>query len=41
MKSGPAILEPIMALEIAVDEHYVGAVLSDLNHRRGTAKYFV
>ena len=24
-----------MALEISVDEHYVGAVLSDLNRRRG------
>ena len=35
MKSGPAILEPVMALEISVDEHYVGVVLSDLNRRRG------
>eukprot|EP00026_Physarum_polycephalum_P006985 Phypoly_transcript_07038.p1 GENE.Phypoly_transcript_07038~~Phypoly_transcript_07038.p1 ORF type:complete len:553 (-),score=95.32 Phypoly_transcript_07038:40-1632(-) len=38
MKSGPAVLEPIMALEISVDDHYVGAVLSDLNRRRAEIK---
>ncbi len=31
----PTLLEPIMALEIAMPEEYLGAVINDLNGRRG------
>jgi elongation factor G len=34
-KASPAILEPVMALEVVVPEEYVGAVINDLNSRRG------
>lgn len=41
MKAGAAVLEPVMTLEIAVDEQYVGNVLSDLTRqRRGTFLVF-
>jgi translation elongation factor EF-4 len=35
MKATPSLLEPIMTLEITIDEQYVGTVLSDLTKRRG------
>lgn len=34
-KAKPALLEPIMNLEVFVDEQYLGDVLSDLSSRRG------
>jgi elongation factor G len=34
-KAGPALLEPIMNLEVIIEEQYLGDVLSDLNTRRG------
>jgi len=33
-KADPAILEPIMALEVSVPDAYLGDVISDLNARR-------
>lgn len=41
MKSKPTLLEPIMLLEISVDEQYVGGVLSDLAKRRGIIYYYI
>jgi elongation factor G len=35
LQSGPGILEPIMKAEILSPEEYVGAVIGDLNGRRG------
>ncbi|MFO8056720.1 MAG: elongation factor G [bacterium] len=35
-KGGPALLEPVMKIEIVVPEEYVGEVIKDLNSRRGT-----
>ncbi len=34
-KAQPALLEPVMKLEIVVPEDYVGEVIKDLNSRRG------
>ncbi|MFW5842840.1 MAG: elongation factor G [Spirochaetota bacterium] len=34
-KAGPVLLEPIMNLEVIIEEQYLGDVLSDLNTRRG------
>ncbi|HNC49692.1 MAG TPA: elongation factor G, partial [bacterium] len=34
-KAGPIILEPIMFVEVVVPEDYLGAVMGDLNSRRG------
>ena len=34
-KAAPALLEPIMAVEIVVPEEYMGDVIGDLNSRRG------
>jgi elongation factor G len=35
MKANPVILEPIMAVEVATPEEYMGDVIGDLNRRRG------
>lgn len=35
MEAGPIILEPIMEVEVRVPEWYLGAIMSDLNARRG------
>ena len=34
-KAGPTLLEPVMRLEVFIDEQYLGDVLSDLTSRRG------
>ncbi|MGI6492760.1 MAG: elongation factor G [Pelotomaculum sp.] len=34
-KAGPVILEPVMKVEVVVNEEYMGDVISDLNSRRG------
>jgi elongation factor G len=34
-KCNPAILEPIMKVEVTVPEEYMGDVMGDLNSRRG------
>ncbi len=34
-KSGPALLEPIMKVEVVTPEEYMGDVIGDLNSRRG------
>jgi len=34
-RAGPVLLEPIMDVEVVVPETYVGAVVGDLNSRRG------
>jgi elongation factor G len=34
-KSGPGILEPVMKIEVVVPVDYMGAVINDLNARRG------
>jgi elongation factor G len=34
-RAGPVLLEPIMSLEVVVPETYLGAVVGDLNVRRG------
>jgi elongation factor G len=34
-KAGPALLEPIMAVEVVVPEEFMGDVIGDLNSRRG------
>ncbi len=34
----PALLEPIMKLEVVTPEEYVGSVIGDLNRRRGLPK---
>ena len=34
-KASPVLLEPIMALEVTMPEEYLGAVINDLNGRRG------
>ncbi len=35
MKAGPTILEPILSVNIYIDNAYMGDVLNDLNSRRG------
>ncbi|MEO1435286.1 MAG: EF-Tu/IF-2/RF-3 family GTPase, partial [Bacteroidota bacterium] len=37
-KAGPVILEPIMKLEVVTPDEYTGAVIGDLNRRRGLPK---
>ena len=34
-KAKPALLEPVMAVEVVVPEEYMGDVISDINQRRG------
>jgi elongation factor G len=34
-RAAPSLLEPIMSLEVVMPEEYVGAVINDLNGRRG------
>jgi elongation factor G len=34
-KANPAILEPMMKVEVEVPEEYMGDVIGDLNRRRG------
>jgi len=34
-KARPALLEPIMSVEVVVPEHYMGDVIGDINSRRG------
>jgi len=34
-KAGPALLEPIMAVEVTTPDDYLGGVVGDLNSRRG------
>jgi elongation factor G len=34
-KAGPALLEPIMAVEVVTPEEYMGDIIGDLNSRRG------
>ncbi len=34
-KAGPALVEPVMKLEVVVPDDYVGDVINDLNSRRG------
>jgi len=34
-KASPVLLEPIMAVEVVTPEDYMGAVIGDLNSRRG------
>jgi len=36
--AGPVLMEPIMKLEVVTPEQYVGAVIGDLNRRRGLPK---
>ncbi len=35
-KASPALLEPVMAVEVRTPEEYMGEVIGDLNSRRGT-----
>lgn len=35
VKAGPAILEPIMKVEVTVPEEYMGDIMGDINSRRG------
>jgi elongation factor G len=35
LKASPALLEPVMKLEVVVPEEYVGSVMNDLSARRG------
>ena len=37
-QAGPALLEPIMKLEVTTPEEYTGNVIGDLNRRRGLVK---
>ena len=41
MKANPTILEPILRVEIYVDNSYMGDVLNDLNSRRGRIQNIV
>ena len=38
MKAGPVLLEPIMKVEVATPEEYMGDVMGDLNRRRGVVQ---
>jgi len=40
-KAGPVLLEPIMDVEVVVPEAYMGAVVGDLNSRRGKIRGMV
>ncbi|MEV0340363.1 elongation factor G [Nocardia sp. NPDC050713] len=35
VRAGPALLEPVMAVEVVTPEEYLGEVIGDLNARRG------
>ena len=35
MKAKPALLEPIMKVEVVTPEEYMGDIIGDLNSRRG------
>jgi elongation factor G len=35
LKAGPVLLEPVMKVEVVVNEEYMGDVIGDLNSRRG------
>ena len=35
LKADPALLEPVMAVEVVTPEEYMGDVMGDLNRRRG------
>ena len=37
-RSNPALMEPIMALEVTTPDEFTGAVTGDLNRRRGIMK---
>ena len=37
-KAGPALLEPLMALEVVVPEDYLGSVMGNVTSRRGNVK---
>ncbi|MCX5212370.1 elongation factor G [Kitasatospora sp. NBC_00240] len=37
-KAGPALLEPMMAVEVTTPEDYLGDVIGDINSRRGQMK---
>jgi len=37
-KAGPALLEPLMALEVVVPDDYLGTVMGDITSRRGNVK---
>jgi elongation factor G len=34
MKAGPAILEPIMSVEVTTPDDYMGDIMGDLSSRR-------
>jgi len=34
-RAGPILLEPVMSVEVTTPEDYIGAVIGDLNSRRG------
>src|SRR5262249_9016073 len=34
-KAGPALLEPVMSIEVVTPEEFMGDVIGDLNARRG------
>jgi len=36
LQASPALLEPVMSIDIVLAEEYVGSVVGDLNRRRGT-----
>jgi len=38
-KASPAILEPVMAVEVRTPEEYMGEVIGDLNSRRGQIRH--
>ena len=38
-KSGPALLEPIMSVEVVTPEDYMGDIIGDLNSRRGQVSH--
>jgi elongation factor G len=37
-KADPALLEPVMKVEVVTPEDYMGDVMGDLNRRRGTVQ---
>jgi len=41
MKAGPVLLEPVMKVEVVVNEEYMGDVIGDLNSRRGRIEEMV